>query len=165
LKAFISILLAALVLVGLGLALTQRDRTTAHSDNPEAISLCDEGTRDLNAFRLRAAVEKLGQCLELDPTLAEASIARAMAFERLGERENQKTELARADSLVADIADDHRRMLAQLRISAFGHSRFRSISDSVLTRLEEVEPENIFVLIALATRAGKDKEGDSYENA
>jgi tetratricopeptide (TPR) repeat protein len=127
--------------------------------------MCEEGTRDVNAFRLRSAVAKLGECLELDPSLAEASIARAMAFHRLGERENQKMEVARADSLVAGITDENRRMVAQLRLGNFGKSRFYAMRDSILTRLEKEDPKNIHVLIALATKAGMSDDEDAYEKA
>jgi len=164
-KSFAIILVAALLLIGLGLGLTKRDNSNRRSDNPEAIELCEEGTRDLNAFRLRAAVEKLGQCLELDPTLAEASIARTMAFSRLGEREHEKVELARADSLVAVIADDDRRMVAQLRLGSYGKSQFYGMRDSILTQLEKSAPENIHVLVALATKAGMSEDEGAYEKA
>ncbi len=164
-KSFMFILVAALLLVGLGLGLTQRGNSDPHSDSPEAISLCEEGTRDLNAFRLRAAVDKLGQCLELDPSLAEASIARAMAFSRLGERENEKMELARADSLVLVLTDENRRMVAQLRLGTFGKSRFYAMRDSVLIKLEKSDPDNIHVLVALATKAGMGENEEAYEKA
>ncbi len=164
-KSFIIILVAALLLIGLGLGLTQREKSTPYSHSPEAIGLCDEGTRDLNAFRLRAAVEKLGQCLELDPTLAEASIARTMAFYRLGERENEKMEMARADSLVLAIEDENRRMIAQLRLGTFGKSRFYCMRDSILGKLETSDPKNIHVLVALATKAGMGDDEDGYEKA
>ncbi len=160
-----TILVAAVLLVGVGLVLTKRDKSPSPSDNPEAVDLCQEGTRDVNAFRLRAAVEKLGQCLELDPSMAEASIARAIAFSRLGERENHKAELARADSLVAAIEDDHRRMVAQLRLGSLGKSPYRALSDSILARLEKDDPDNIHVLVALATRARMGEDEDAYEKA
>ncbi len=164
-KPFIAILLAALLLIGLGLGLTRNKKTTAHSTNPEANRLCEEGTRDYNAFRLRDAVRKLGRSLELDPSLAEASIARAMAFSRLGERENTKREVARADSLVSLIQDDDRRMLAQLRMATFGKSHYYAIHDSILTRLQKEDPHNIHVLVALANKAGMSEDEDAYEKA
>ncbi len=164
-KSFMIILVAALLLIGLGLGLAKRDNATPRSSSPEAITLCEEGTRDLNAFRLRGAVEKLGQCLELDPSLAEASIARAMAFARLGERDNEKMELARADSLVLALTDNNRRMIAQLRLGTFGKSQFYSIRDSVLTKLEASDPDNIHVLVALATKAGMGEDEAAYEKA
>ncbi|MEN8008261.1 MAG: tetratricopeptide repeat protein [Candidatus Krumholzibacteriota bacterium] len=120
------------------------------SDSPEAIRLCDEGTKDLNAFRWQSAVKKLTQCLELDPTLAEASISRAFAYARLGEKDKFKTELALADSLTEMIQDDRRRMVAQLRLGGASSSIYHGMRDSVLARLETEVPENIFVLVAQA---------------
>ena len=164
-KAFFGILALALLLIGLGLGLTNRNRTAPYSESAEALSLCEEGTRDVNAFRLRSAVDKLGQSLELDPSLAEASIARAMAYSRLGERDNVKVELARADSLTSSLQDDDRRMVAQLQLSTFASSHFRDMRDSLLTRLEREQPENIHVLVAKATKAGMGENGDEYEKA
>lgn len=164
-KFLVVALLAAMLLIGLGVALTKHDKPGAHSAIPEANSLCEEGTRDFNAFRLRDAVSKLGRCLELDPSLAEASVARAGAFWRLGEQSNLAQELARADSLVALIADDDRRMLDQLRLSSFSKSRFYTMRDSVLTRLEKVKPNNIHVLVAKATKAGMGEDMTAYEKA
>jgi len=165
LKPFAAILLAALVLIGLGLGLTRHNRSHTLSTNSEANALCADGTRDLNAFRLRDAVQKLGHCLELDPALAEASIARTMAFKRLGERENSRAEMARADSLTALITDDDRRMLAQLRLGSFSHSHYYSMRDSVLQRLEKDDPNNIHVLVALANKAGMSEDKGAYEKA
>jgi len=165
LKSFITIALSALALIGLGLFMTNRDDNSSHSNSPEALALCEEGTRDVNAFRLRAGVEKLAQCLALDPSLVEASIARAIAFSRLGERDNLQMELARADSLVNFITDDNRRMLAQLRLGTFGKKHFSDISDSILTRLENETPNNIHVLVARASNLGQTDDDDAYEQA
>ena len=164
-KSFLIILLAALVLIGLGVGMTKRNTTPSYSDSPEALRLCKDGTADAQAFRLRDAVEKLGQSLELDPTLAEASIARTVAYARLGERENMGAELARADSLTAGITDDHRRLVAQLRLGNFGKSRFFGMRDSVLTTLEKTDPENIYVLEAIAGRAGMIENPEKAEQA
>ena len=145
-------LLTALVLIALGVVLTGGEGgNQAVSADPEAALLCEEGTADANAFRLEAAVDKLGRALELDPSLAEASIARTMALARLGRSTETKAELARADSLTALIADEDRRMLAQLRLSAFISSRFFAMRDSLLTRLAADMPRNIYVLEAQAT--------------
>jgi tetratricopeptide (TPR) repeat protein len=147
-------LVAALVLIGLGFVLTGGNGRHQISDSPEALELCEEGTRDLNAFRWQSAVEKLGQSLELDPTLAEASIARAFAYYRLGRTEEFESEVARADSLTAVIEDDHRRMVAQLRIGGVPFSKFYDMKDSLLTRLQVEDPDNIYVLETLAMKAG-----------
>lgn len=141
-------LAAAVILIALGLALNDGGEGSGLSKYPEAVALCEEGTRDMNAFRLRDAVAKLGQCLELDPSLAEASIARTLAFYRLGEQDHFKIELARADSLTGLIRDRQRRMLAQLRLSMIARSRFFAIRDSLRTALSLEIPENIHVLEA-----------------
>jgi tetratricopeptide (TPR) repeat protein len=159
LKWILSALLVALLLIGAGFVLTNgggADR--AISASSEALMLCEEGTADYHAFRLRAAVDKLERALELDPLLAEASIARTFAFFRLGENDNGKAEFARADSLTGLIQDDRRRMLAELRLSNADGSRFGKMRDSLLTRLESEMPENLYVLEAKAMVAVR--EGD-----
>ncbi len=158
-------LLAALVLIGLGFGLTGGNGHDQISHSPEAIRLCEEGTEDLNAFRWHSAVKKLGQCLELDPTLAEASISRAHAFSRLGEKEKAKAEAARADSLTLVIENDQRRMLAQLRLSGWGNSQFYVMRDSILARLENEVPDNIYVLEAKAGNAMMSGNDDEVEKA
>ena len=158
-------LIAALLLIGLGFTLTGGNGGDQISDSPEAIRLCEEGTKDLNAFRWQSAVDKLGQCLELDPTLAEASISRASALSRMGEKAAAKTEVARADSLTSVIKNDRRRMLAQLRLSGGCCSKFNVMRDSVLARLETEIPDNIHVLEAKATDATKSNDPDEIEKA
>ena len=156
-------LIAALLLIGLGLGLTGGNGGDQVSDSPEAIRLCEEGTKDLNAFRWQSAVEKLGQCLELDPALAEASISRTFALGRLGEKTEAKAELARADSLTAVIKDDRRRMLAQLRLSGVSNSKFYGMRDSLLTRLDAEVPDNIYVLEAKAGSAMRSSDPGEAE--
>lgn len=151
----ISGLVLALVLVGIGVGFMGGDDDRSHvSDNPEALALCDKGTAAYQAFKLRDAVRILGDALQLDPRLAEASIARAAAFGRLGESDNFKMELARADSLTGLIDHDMRRMRAQLRLSGFGGSQYRAMRDSVLAVLEEQIPNDLDVLEAKAGNAG-----------
>jgi tetratricopeptide (TPR) repeat protein len=145
-------LAAAVVLIALGFGLNA-NKNRLDGGRAEAVALCEEGTEDLNAFRLRDAVAKLGQCLDLDPTLAEASISRTAAYMRLGETDNLAMELARADSLTGNIVEDQRRMIAQLRLSGFGKSKFHDQRDSILTRLDQEIPDNIFVLVAKASDA------------
>ena len=158
-------LVIAVLLAGLGWGLAKLDGPAPHSGNPAALALCDDGTRDLNALRLQDAVRKLGQCLEMDPSLAEAAIARTMAFYRLGERRNMKVELARADSLVQAIRDDDRRMVAQLRMGAFRRSRYFTDRDSLLARLRKEQPRNIHVLVAVAAQATRADDQDAAEQA
>jgi tetratricopeptide (TPR) repeat protein len=164
LKWIFMALIAALVLIAAGVLLTGGDSGgTAASAIPEALLLCEEGTADYHAFRLRAAVDKLGRSLQLDPLLAEASIARALAFKRLGEADNAKREVARADSLTGLIPDDRRRMLAELRLGGIGGSKYRSIRDSILTRLSEETPDEYYVLEAMAMDAGRRRDMEEQE--
>ncbi|MFO7608249.1 MAG: tetratricopeptide repeat protein [Candidatus Krumholzibacteriia bacterium] len=159
-------LAAALLLIGLGVVLTGGEGGgTAVSADPEAALLCSEGTEDANAFRLGAAVQKLGRALELDPSLAEASIARALALARLGRSDEYKRELARADSLTLLITDDDRRMLAELRLSAFLGSRAFALRDSLLEKLAREMPRNIHVLVAQAGLPQRENDLAAQEEA
>jgi len=151
-KWMVLVLVTALVLIAAGLMFGHRTDTDSLSENDEAQALCEEGTADYNALRLHDAVNKLGQSLELDPALAEASIARSLAFARLGQTDNFETELDRADSLTALLTDPRRRMLAELRLSALSMSRYYTMGDSVLAALEQEIPNNIFVLVAKASQ-------------
>ena len=161
-------LVAALILIALGILVSRSGQDERISKFPEAAKLCEEGTADMHAFRLRAAVEKLGRSLELDPSLAEAAIARTLAFNRLGEMDNFEKELARADSLTGLIGADQRRMIAQLRLGLIGSSKFFGIRDSVLARLEEIVPSNIHVLEAQAydpeVMADPDRQEQAWKN-
>lgn len=164
-KWIIIALATAAALIGIGLvAAGSRDHPKV-SRNPHAVQLYDEGTADLHAFRLRAAVQKLEQCLQEDPALAEASISRTLAFLQLGERENMKRELARADSLTTALKDDRRRHVAQLRLSALGESRFGALRDSLYQVLQIEDPDNIFVLVAAAERAAMAQDDKAVEKA
>ena len=158
-------LAAAAALIGIGLAAAGSRGDGRISRNAEAVRLCDEGTADLHAFRLRAAVDKLGRSLAGDPALVEASISRAMAFAQLGERPDLKRELARADSLTATLKDEHRRLVAQLRLSQLATSRFYSLRDSVYAVLSARDPDNIYVLEAGAARATKSQDDGAIEKA
>lgn len=164
-KWLIIALVAAAALIGIGLVATGSQGDARLSRDPEAAALCEEGTADLHAFRLRAAVEKLGRSLQKDPALAEASISRTMAFLRLGERQNLKQELARADSLTAALKDDRRRLVAQLRLSALPGSRFAAMRDSVYEVLKVQAPEDIYVLEAGAAFAAMQQDDVLTEQA
>lgn len=164
-KWFIIALVAAAVLIGIGLVAAGSHGPARISSDPRAIELCDEGTADLHAFRLRAAVEKLGQCLDEDPALAEASISRALAFMQLGERQNMKRELARADSLAGALKDERRRLVAELRLGAMGGSRFAASRDSIYQVLKVQDPDNIYVLVAGAERAALAQDDAAVEQA
>jgi len=137
------------------------NRSEAPSKNQKAVNLCDEGTADLQAFRFQDAVTKLGQCLEMDPALAEAAISRALAYANLQENENARRELARADSLTAAITNEKRRLLAQLRLSRMEASRFHAMGESLRDRMEHQEPDNFFVLEAKAARAANSNDPET----
>ncbi len=159
-------LVTALMLIALGVVLTGGEGgNQAVSADPEAALLCEEGTEDANAFRLEAAVDKLGRALDLDPSLAEAAIARTMALARLGRATEYKAELARADSLTTLIADEDRRLVAELRLSAFIASRFFAARDSLLTRLAADMPRNIHVLVAQAHETQQESDLEVQEQA
>lgn len=155
-------LLAAVALIGAGVVLTGGEGGgSAVSGSPEAVLLCEEGTADYHAFRLNDAVDKLDKALELDPLLAEASIARALALHRLGRSDEVKAEVTRADSLTGLIENDERRMRAELRMSVFGLEHYRSMRDSLVAGLEEDSPNDIYVLEAKAMDA--QRVGDEEE--
>ncbi len=164
-KWIIIALVAAAALIGVGVFVAGSHGTDAVSRNPEATRLSDEGTADLHAFRLRQAVQKLGLALEADPALAEAAISRTLAYAQLGERQNLKRELARADSLTAALKNDHRRLLAQLRLGSVGNSRFFAMRDSVYNALQVTDPENIYMLVAAAERAEQAQDQEQVEKA
>lgn len=164
-KWIVIALAAAAALIGIGLFAAGSHDKGAASRNPEATRLCDEGTADLHAFRLRQAVQKLGLALQADPALAEASISRTLAFAQLGERQNLKRELARADSLTAALKNDHRRLLAQLRLGSVANSRYYAMRDSVYKALQVTDPENVYMLVAAAERAELAQDQDQAEKA
>jgi tetratricopeptide (TPR) repeat protein len=158
LKALYTIIIVALIVGAAGLIYSGRTGGSPVSDSAQAIRLCEEGTADFHAFRLNDAVKKLTTCLELDPNLAEASISLTNSYGRLGRIPEYMASLARSDSLVAQIVDDDRRMMAQLQLSKHGHSKFKAIGDSLIKRLAVEKPENVVVLEAMATRAQTDDE-------
>ena len=159
-KAVISLFVAALIIGAAVFLYSGKTGGSPISPSAQAITLCDEGTADLNAYRLTDARKKLEASLELDPNLAEASISLAFTLARLGLKADFEAALSRADSLVSNISDDDRRMMAQLRLTATGVSKFSSIRDSLVTRLQKEKPDNIHLLVALAgmSMKGKDQE-------
>jgi tetratricopeptide (TPR) repeat protein len=158
LKAFISILVTILVIGAVGFMISGKTGGSPISESSQALSLCKEGTADLNAYRLNAAREKLEASLELDPNLAEASISLAFTLARLGREDEYKAALARSDSLVTNITDPDRRMMTQLRLSATRDSKFYSIRDSLLARLQVEKPNNIHVLVTMAEKRASIEE-------
>lgn len=144
------VIVAAGLLITAGIVVTSGGSDKALSDNPEANALYKEGTQDLEAFRLQAAITKLDQALELDPLFAEAAISRAFAKGRLGRIPEYLQEVSLADSLVTGILDGDRRMIAELRLSGEKASRYFAIRDSLVETLQDRHPENIYVMLAQA---------------
>jgi tetratricopeptide (TPR) repeat protein len=158
LKAFFIVVVSVLIIGAAAFMLSGKTGGSPLSSSSQAVKLCEEGTADLNAFRLNDARDKLEACLELDPNLAEASISLAFTFARLGRSDEFKAALARADSLVGNIEDQDRRMMAQLRLTNASDSKFFSIRDSLLDRLEVEKPDNVEVLVALTYQVEDDEE-------
>ena len=157
------ILAIALVLIGLDFVLGDNQKKQPMSDSTPACSLYGEGIQDLFAFRLWPSIAKFDRALELDPSFAEAGIALAVAYSRLGRQEEFKIALAHADSLTELISDPRRRMLAQIRINRNPATASHSFRDSLIKRLNVEEPENIFVLEAQAAEAEVENDMDEAE--
>jgi len=142
------------LLIGAGFLLT--DSSDPDAGLKEALALTEEGTTLLQSYRFQDSVEPLEMALELDPTLPEAAIGLATAYQRLGHKEQFLETLALADSLTAALQDDDRRMVDQLRLGLTLRSRFRSMVDSLMTRLPKEQPDNIHVLRAQAELTKRD---------
>lgn len=121
----------------------------------------EEGSEDLYAYRFDSATKKLAKAAELDPTFAEAAIARAYLFSLQGDIDNEKRAIARADSLTALVDNESRRMVAQLRLCYSQESQYFPLRDSLIARLEVERPNDIHVLEAMALRA--EHNGDTIE--
>ncbi len=153
------VIVVAVALIGLGVVLSDGDGGgNATSASPEALELSEEGVADLHSFRWQSAIDKLDRALELDPTLAEASIARIRALANLGRNKETEREVARADSLTALLQDDDRRLVAAFRLSRSHESRYASYRDSLTARMEREKPRNIYLLVAKARMAYDDLE-------
>ncbi len=161
-KVLYTIIIVALIVGAAGLLYSGRSGGSPVSESAQALRLCEDGTADLNAFRLNDAVEKLTACLELDPNLAEASISLANTYYRLGRTDEYKLALARSDSLTALIQDDQRRMMAQLRLCRHGGSRFIAIGDSLIEKLSQEMPNNVVVLEHKAITSKDDDEQEKW---
>ncbi len=162
-KWIVWVLAIAAVLIGLEFVFGDSDRNQPISHDPLAVSLYEDGLQDLFALRFNDAVTKLERALELDPGFAEAGIALAGAYSRLGMTQETKAAMALADSLTESIPGDRRRMLAQVRICRNSAATSFPIRDSLMTRLAREEPENIFVLEALAMDARSRSDMDEAE--
>jgi Tfp pilus assembly protein PilF len=150
---FIGLFLAALM-VGAGFLLTDTESGSTLSANAEAARLCELGSDQVQSFKFSEGARNLETALELDPSLAEAAIPLTMAYWRLGKGDAYKKTLALADSLTTEILDDDRRMLAQMRLGLRHNSSFSGIIDSLMTRLEKEQPDNIHVMATKAARLG-----------
>lgn len=158
-KWIVTVFVVAVLLIGAGVVLTDGDGGgNAASASTDAMVLCEEGVDDLQRFRWNAAVDKLTRALELDPSLAEASVALLQAYANLGRSADAKTELARADSLTADVTDDSKRLVLAFRMSRAAGSRFYAMHDSLQSSLEKEDPHNLYLLVMKA-RVAYD-EGD-----
>jgi len=157
---FIGLFVAALM-VGAGFLLTDTGAENNLSISAEASRLCKLGSGQVEAFQFNKGARNLETALELDPSLAEAAISLAWAYGRLGMADDYKSTLALADSLTVLIPDDNRRMLAQMRLALRHRSRFSSMLDSLMTRLEKDQPDNIHVMVTIAQHldlSGKTEE-------
>lgn len=157
-KTILSLVGALLVIGAAVFLVSNRTGGSPLSPSSQALVLCEEGTADMNAFRLNEARDKLQASLELDPNLAEASISLAFTFARLGRSDEFRVALARADSLVGNIPDADRRMMLQLQLSGARPSRFFASRDSLLDRLGVEKPDNIHVLVAQAENSRSEEE-------
>lgn len=153
-KWILTVFVIAVALIGAGVVLTDGDGGgEAVSASPEAHLLCEEGVEALHGFRWQVAVDKLGRALELDPSLAEASVARVRAFANLAMPEEMKKEVARADSLTAAIEDFDRRLVAAFRLAHVGQSRFAAHEDSLTKAMEDKFPRNLYLMVYKARAA------------
>lgn len=148
-KLNVSVLIIGILIIWTGFSLTGCEE----SDDgiQEAQRLTRKGMDLIQAFDFQEGTADLKMALELDPNLAEAAISLQNAYKRMGLQEEHRKTLALADSLTANLEDDDRRMVAQLRLSHRPESRFHAIFDSLLTRLENEQPDNLHVMIAQAT--------------
>jgi len=161
LKWILTVFVGAVLLIGAGVILTDGDGGgNASSASPEAQVLFEEGTVDLRSFRWNAAVEKLSRALELDPSLAEASVELMNAYANLSRNDEAKAEVSRADSLTAALADDQRRLVAAFRLSRTGGSRYYAVHDSLMEAMEQDHPRNLHLLVAKARRAYDEGDAD-----
>ena len=157
---FIGLFLAALM-VGAGFLLSENGSNGNISPNAEAMKLCKLGSDQVQALQLAEGVQNLETSLQLDPSLAESAISLAMAYGRLGRTKKYQATLALADSLTLQIQDDNRRMLAQIRLGSRHRSLYRGMIDSLITRLDKEQPDNIHVMVAKIQQlalAGKSEE-------
>jgi tetratricopeptide (TPR) repeat protein len=147
------ILVAAVVLVAVGLFLAKRDPVTAHTQNQAAWEAYMEGEFALASFRYTDAAAKLQEALALDPELAVAHAALSELYGRMGKGDLFKEHIAIADSLADRIADDEAKLLLKVRLSNAGPSKFHSQQDSLLAAAEQVAPNDLTVLLTRTLRA------------
>ena len=142
-------------MVGAGFLLTETGSTRNISPSAEAIKLCEVGSDQVQSFKFAEGAQNLEMALELDPSLAEAAISLANVYWRLGRNDDYKVTVAMADSLTSQIANDDRRMLAQMRLGVRHKSRFNGMLDSLMIQLEKSQPDDIHFMITTAQRLGE----------
>ncbi len=164
---FIGLFFAAMM-VGAGFLLTDTGPGGNLSHNAEAARIFALGSDQVQAFKFIEGAKNLETALELDPSMAEAAISLAMAYWRLGRGKDYKNVLSLADSLTTYIQSDDRRMLAQMRLGLHHQSRFSGMIDSLMTRLEKEQPDNIHVMVTAAKRLAmqgrKDQEFEAWHS-
>ena len=163
-KRTVLILVAALLLVGAGLVMSQlggREFTTCCGD---AYELYTQGEEHINAFQWNDAVAKLEQATKIDPDFAMATAALVEGYGKLGQATRRDSTAVLADSLAALLEDDTERMLVELRLSGSSKKSVHgSERDSLLTALKEVVPDHLMVLAAEAAQAKRHDDPDAAE--
>ncbi len=157
------ILIAAAVLITVGLVVRHRDPATAYTDDHAAWKLYEEGEQMLQAFRYEPAEASLRAALEADPDLAPALAALGELAIRQGRAEEARNWLAAADSLTARLEDRRARVLLQLRLSGAKMSRYGEARDSLLALAQDLAPQEVVVLVAEAVDHERAGEVDAAE--
>ncbi len=152
------IMLAAVVLIAVGLVVRHRNPATPYTEDREAWQAYEQGDAMLQAYRYDRAEERFRNALSADPDLAPAHAALGELYYRMGLSERGRGYIATADSLALALDDDRARVLLQLRLSDIKGSRFNAARESLLATARQLAPENVVVLVAEAL--GHDRDGD-----
>ena len=152
------VMLAAAVLIAVGLVVRHRNPATPYTDDRAAWQAYEQGDAMLQAYRYDRAEEQLHAALAADPDLAPAHAALGELFYRMGVSERGRRHVQIADSLATALADDRARVLLQLRLSDTRDSRYHAVRDSLLALARDLAPEELVVLVAEALE--HDRAGD-----
>ncbi len=152
------VMLAAAVLIAVGLVVRHRNPATPYTDDRAAWQAYEQGDAMLQAVRYDRAEKQLRAALAADPDLAPAHAALGELSYRMGISERGRRHVQIADSLAAALADDRARVLLQLRLSDLRDSRYRTARDSLLGVARELAPSELVVLVAEAIE--HDRAGD-----